>query len=187
MTTVKLVFLISAILLNLINLNKCSSIDKVDSDSLDSILYSRVLQASCNPDNCPPAQGYCKADKCACLEGFITVKDMINHKFCNYKQKEVIVSLLLESIGLVGFGHLYAGRIFYGVVKILCFYLIICYGSQFVIHFMKEDSDTEVAFYIKLGISTACLGLPVLWHLIDLYKWATNQYLDGNDNPMLNW
>jgi TM2 domain-containing membrane protein YozV len=151
------------------------------------IHLNRSLQSYCNPQDCPASSGFCKGDKCVCLEGFISVKDPINNKMCNYKQKQVIVSLLMESFGLIGFGHFYAGRIFYGLLKLICFYAIICYGSQFVIQFMKENSDTEAAYYVKLAISASCLGSPIIWHLIDLYKWATNQYLDGNDHAMLSW
>jgi hypothetical protein len=52
---------------------------------------------------------------------------------------------------------------------------------------MKENTDTETAYYIKLLISAACLAVPLVWHLIDLYKWANNQYLDGNGYPLLDW
>jgi hypothetical protein len=153
-----------------------------------NIIEIRNLQSNaCNTDNCPSNGGYCKGERCICLDGYLTVKDVMDTKKCNYKQKQIIVGLVLESFGLIGFGHFYAGRIFYGFVKLILFYVIICYGSQFVIQFMKEASDTETAYYVKLGISTACLGVPVLWHLIDLYKWATNQYLDGNGYQMLGW
>jgi TM2 domain-containing membrane protein YozV len=150
-------------------------------------LFKRILQNVCNPESCPPFQGYCRDDDCVCLEGYITKKDPMNHKFCNYRQKSVIISLLLEAFGLIGFGHVYAGRIFYGVLKLVAFYLLICCGSQFVITLMKENSDTDTAYYIKLMLSTAILGLPVLWHFIDLYKWGTNQYLDGNEQSMESW
>lgn len=147
----------------------------------------RLLQNTCSAENCPASNGFCKGDRCVCLEGYITHKDPINHGYCNYKQKNVMVSLLLECFGLIGFGHFYAGRIFPGLLKLVLFYVIICYGSQFVIQFMKESSDTETAYYVKLAISASCLGVPVVWHLIDLYRWATNQYLDGNELPMQSW
>jgi hypothetical protein len=152
-----------------------------------SVNYDRLLQTSCNPDNCPAKQGYCKSDKCVCLEGYITVSGQTDFKFCNYKQIESIVALLLESFGLFGFGHLYAGRTYYGLSKILCFFIFICLGSQFVITLLKEESDTMIAYYVKLLISLGCLGVPIAWHLVDLYKWANNMYMDGNNQPMMNW
>jgi archaellum biogenesis protein FlaJ (TadC family) len=99
----------------------------------------------------------------------------------------MMTALLLECFGFIGFGHIYAGRTFAGIFKNLVFYAIICLGSQFVIQLMKGDSDTEIAYYVKLLISAACLCLPIIWHLIDLYRFATNQYLDGNSQPMKNW
>ena len=152
-----------------------------------SVDYQRLLQSSCNTANCPLNQGYCKSDKCSCLEGFITVSGQTDFKFCNYKQKESIIALLLESFGLFGFGHLYAGRTSYGITKIICFFIFICLGSQFVITLLKEESDTMIAYYVKLSISLACLGAPIAWHIIDLYKWANNMYMDGNNQPMMNW
>jgi hypothetical protein len=168
-----------------------SSIDKINNhDFLDYIKirnFNRNLQSSCNAENCPPLQGYCKSDKCMCLDGYITLSDKSNFKFCDYKQKESIISLLLESFGLFGVGHLYAGRIYYGLSKIFCFFIFICLGSQFVITLLKEESDTVIAYYVKLLISLGCLGVPIAWHIIDLYKWANNIYMDGNDQPMMNW
>jgi TM2 domain-containing membrane protein YozV len=147
----------------------------------------RNLEVTCTYDICPPTQGYCKGEKCVCLEGFITIVNEKSTTLCNYKQKNVMVSLLLESFGLIGFGHIYAGRFLAGIVKLVCFYVIICYGSQFVIVFMKENTDTDAAYWVKLLISAACLTIPVIWHLIDLYKWSNNSYLDGNGQQLLNW
>lgn len=170
----------------LLTTTESSSVTQLQADISDPI-YLRLLQSPCNSENCPLTQGFCREDQCICLDGFMTIPNGVDYKYCNYKQKNIIVALLLESFGFIGFGHFYAGRIFYGLVKLICFYVIICYGSQFVIAFMKENSDTETAYYIKLAISTSCLGVPVLWHLIDLYKWATNQYLDGNAQRMEGW
>lgn len=169
------------------NLNKTgqSFIRSIDNDAYRHI--ARSLQSTCDSFNCPPTQGYCKGDRCICLEGYLTVIDKDNFKYCNYEQKKTMWSLLFESFGFIGVGHFYAGRIWAGILKLVLFYVIICYGSQFVITFMKENTDTDTAYYIKLIISASCLSIPVLWHLVDLYKFATNQYLDGNAMPMLNW
>jgi TM2 domain-containing membrane protein YozV len=176
-----ILIVITAISSLITSTNSSSSISIINNENM------RILQGVCTPENCPASGGFCKGDRCVCLEGYLTQKDPMNHLFCNYKQKNVMVGLLLECFGLIGFGHFYAGRIFQGLLKLILFYVIICYGSQFVIQFMKEASDTETAYYVKLAISTSCLGVPVIWHLIDMYKWATNQYLDGNELPMQSW
>ena len=161
---------------------------KIKTESVISInSKERFLQTICEPSICPPGHGYCKGNKCICLDGYISVMDKKNHKYCNYEQKHMMTALLLESFGFIGFGHLFTGRVFAGILKLIVFYVIICYGSQFVIQFMKGDNDTERAYYVKLIISASCMCLPVIWHLIDLYRFATNQYLDGNGQPMKNW
>ena len=102
-------------------------------------------------------------------------------------QKSVLTALILESIGLIGCGHLYAGRIFSGFFKIIIFYAIICFGTQFVIELLKESSETDFAFYVKNAISIGCIGTPLIWHFIDLYNFAFNKYVDGNGIPMKDW
>jgi hypothetical protein len=186
------IFSLNIVLLFLLFSNSLqSSIENIFNQDYQEYLsiknFNRHLQSSCNLENCPALQGYCRSDKCLCLEGYITISDGNNFKFCNYKQKESIISLLLESFGLFGVGHLYAGRIYYGLSKIFCFFIFICLGSQFVITLLKEESDTQIAYYVKLLISLGCLGVPIAWHLVDLYKWANNMYKDGNDQPMMNW
>lgn len=67
------------------------------------------------------------------------------------------------------------------------FFINIFYGVQFVMVLMKENSETDAAYYFKMLISLACISVPILWHFIDLYKFSNNLYLDGNELPMLNW
>ena len=179
-----LLFLLSSEI-NLSSIQNLNNSDVIENQ--ESRRLNRQLQSTCNSENCPSLQGYCKTNKCICLDGYITVSDNTNFKFCNYEQKQSIIALLLESFGLFGVGHLYAGRIYYGISKIFCFFVFICLGSQFVITLLKEESDTKIAYYVKLLISLGCLGVPIIWHLFDLYKWAKNMYDDGNNQPMMSW
>jgi hypothetical protein len=161
-------------------------ISQIYNQKLDN-LFPEILVTlgNCNDIICPPHQGYCRADKCECLKGYLTIKD--EKKYCNYKQKNTITALLLETFGLIGFGHLYAGRFFNAFIKLIIFYGIICFGFQFVIQLLKENSDSDLANYIKIGISLTCFGIPIIWHFLDLYYWAFNKYLDGNGMPLLDW
>ena len=165
----------------------CLLISKIYSQNEIKILKPTILTTggNCNDIICPPQQGYCRADKCICLKGFLTIKD--EKKFCNYKQKNTMTALLLETFGLIGFGHLYAGRFFNAFIKLIIFYGIICFGFQFVIQLLKENSDSDLANYIRIGISLTCFGIPIIWHFLDLYYWAFNKYLDGNGMPLLDW
>ena len=78
-----------------------------------------------------------------------------------------MTALLLETFGLIGFGHLYAGRFLNAFFKLIVFYAIICFGFQFVIQLLKENSDSDLANYIKIGISISCFGTPIIWHFLD--------------------
>lgn len=187
----KLLFLFLFTLNSVLQIIKSSQSKLTSITNINSLSENkRILEVDyeCNSRTCPSGQGICKGGTCVCLEGYITVYDNKNLGVsCNYQQKKTMWALLIESFGLVGFGHIYAGRIFAGIVKIIVFYVIICFGSQFVITFMKENSDTDTAYYVKLLISSGCLCLPIVWHLVDLYNFAANNYLDGNMMPMLNW
>jgi hypothetical protein len=161
-------------------------ISQIYNQKLDNLFPEiSVTLGNCNDIICPPHQGYCRADKCECLKGYLTIKD--EKKYCNYKQKNTITALLLETFGLIGFGHLYAGRFLNAFFKLIVFYAIICFGFQFVIQLLKENSDSDLANYIKIGISISCFGTPIIWHFLDLYYWAFNKYLDGNGMPLLDW
>ncbi len=153
----------------------------------DFKVLKRMLMSKCNVENCPSNSGICKGEKCYCSEGYLTVPTKNDARSCNYAQKKNIFALLLESFGLIGFGHVYAGRYINGILKFVWFFINIFYGVQFVLVFMKENSDTDAAYYVKMIISLICVAVPIVWHFIDLFKFANNHYLDGNDIPMLNW
>jgi len=141
----------------------------------------------CVPNNCPKDQGVCINNKCQCLTGFITITTKTDHRFCNYEQKSMKIAFLFEACGFIGFGHIYAGRFFYGIIKCLSIYSVIMFGIQFIITFLAETSDTKAALYTKYIISFACLSFPLVWHLVDLINFCNNVYSDGNGNPMLYW
>lgn len=154
---------------------------------LEIIEINTKEESYCNYKVCPPNKGYCKVDTCICFEGFMTNKEELPQVYCNYEQKHTMTALLLETFGLIGFGHIYSGRYGSGILKMIIFYAIICFGTQFVIQFMKENTDSDVAYYIKIVISLICIGTPIVWHFIDLYNWACDNYKDGNGMPMIDW
>lgn len=163
------------------------SLDEYSFKDSDFQALKRMLMSKCNVDNCNPNQGNCKGEKCVCLEGYLTIPTKNDHRSCNYARKKAIYALLLESFGFIGFGHIYAGRLFNGILKMIWFFVNIFYGVQFVLVFMKENAETDAAYYVKMIISIACVSVPIIWHFIDLYRFSNNLYLDGNDIPMLNW
>ena len=78
--------------------------EKIDDNNI--IYVGRKLTSNCNYLVCPEGNGYCRADRCVCLSGYVTYSEDDNEnegknkKFCNYKQKSVLTALILESIGL---------------------------------------------------------------------------------------
>lgn len=173
--------MITLTIFNFVSNNSFRYLDMDDENEKD-------LNITCSETTCPPGKGLCNINnQCVCKSGYITVDDPKDPRFCNYTQRKLIYALLLESFGFIGFGHLYVGRTMVGLIKLFSFYIIICYGTQFVISFMKQDTDTETAYYIKVIISLTCLLVPVIWHLVDLYNFANNKYLDGNNHQMKDW
>ena len=124
----------------------------------------------CNEQNCPSNRGTCSSENfCYCFDGYIsTYETQIQ---CDYEQKDRVLYFLLEFILSFGIGHLYAGKYFYGIIK------MICYGAIFGIYFFK--------FHTKKGIDAArirfFLGFNYfMWQLIDGLCIFRGVYTDGN-------
>jgi hypothetical protein len=148
----------------------------------------RYLVNDCNNLICPSPGGICSPEgKCVCSVGYITVPSPSEHKFCNYAQKKQSIAFMLEMFGLIGFGFIYIGYYFRGLMKIFVFFLIIVYGTQFIIVFLREKSDTQAVYFFKLALSCCCVCFPIVWHFIDLVNFAFNIYNDNNGIPLLSW
>jgi hypothetical protein len=148
----------------------------------------RHLQNDCNSLICAAPGGTCsKQGKCECTFGYLTINTAEEHKLCNYAQKKQSIAFLLEMFGLIGFGFIYIGYYFRGLMKIFVFFLIIVYGTQFIIVFLREKSDTQSVYFFKLALSCCCICFPIIWHFIDLINFAFNNYNDNNGVPLLSW
>lgn len=148
----------------------------------------RYLLNDCNQLVCKPPGGSCsKEGKCQCLQGYITVQSQNDHTLCNYAQKKQVIAFMLEMFGLIGFGFIYIGYYFRGLMKIFVFFMIIVYGTQFIIVFLREKSDTQAAYFFKLALSCCCICLPIFWHFLDLVNFAFNSFNDTNGIPLESW
>ena len=129
----------------------------------------------CNEKICPSDKGICTLDNlCFCDEGYLTIFVENETTFCNYKQKDQMVFLLLEFLVSFGIGHFYAGRYIFGAVK--CAYDLIIMS---IFCCCKALKKTERA-YTKEGILKVILMLLFLiWQVIDAVYIGTNKYLDG--------
>ena len=150
--------------------------------------HLRYLINDCNNLMCSPPGGSCsKESKCICLQGYITIQSQNDHILCNYKQKKQLIAFILEMFGLIGFGYIYIGFYFRGLMKIFVFFLIIVYGTKFIIFFLREKSDTQAAYFFKLSISCSCICFPIFWHFYDLVNFAFNNYKDSNGYLLESW
>ena len=148
----------------------------------------RYLTNDCNNLICSLPGGLCsKEGKCQCFQGYITVQSQTDHKLCNYAQKKQFIAFILEMFGLVGFGFIYIGYYFRGFMKIFVLSLIIICGTQFIIVFLKEKSDTQAAYFFKLALSCCCICFPIFWHFFDLVNLAYSNYNDNNGIPLESW
>ena len=100
--------------------------------------YSETVRTieKCTISNCKG--GFCiESFICQCQVGFVDKQDSQPQTtstepvvgdpkpilYCNYKQKSQLTSFLLEFIFPIGIGHLYAGRILNGILKMLLYIL----------------------------------------------------------------
>ena len=87
----------------------------------------------------------------------------------------------------MGFGFIYLGQYLRGLMKLFIFFLMIVFGTQFIIVFLREKSESQAVYFFKLSISCCCICLPIVWHLIDLFNLAFNNYKDNQGVPVEPW
>lgn len=150
----------------------------------------RVIHLTCNKENC--LYGRCIDEgTCVCLQGYATNlnKQQQNYHleknqdktFCNYKLKEQIVAFLLETLLVLGFGHIYAGRLIFGIVKMICIILFI--GVDCIIkNSINEKSLKAKNLYYSLSL--AIYFILILFQLFDIVMLGLNKYTDGNGMPL---
>ena len=159
--------------------------------------------------NCPYNQGICAGNTCECLDGY---KNFFDPKlsqpeqiFCNYKQKQHFIALVLELV-LPSFGHFYVGKYWFGLLKLfLCVSAVST--SIYLYKEMKIPTYVEAigkAILNKIleregnkgdkdGFSLediAQLLFNITFHpfwilyLVDIYMYFTKTYYDGNGMPL---
>ncbi len=146
------------------------------------IVSSQVY--SCDLSTCPFNQGQCIFGKCICNKEYTTVVNK-NNTNCSYTKTKQKIFFFLEVIGFVGIGHIYAGRIFFGLIKLifLWFYSIFC--ISFVIIFNGLAVDLKQTALFKKYLSGLLLILPLFLHGLDMYLIGFGYYNDGNSVELL--
>ena len=73
--------------------------------------------------NCPYNQGFCIDTKCECVEGYWSLmkKELPPESqiFCNYEQYSLYLPLFLEFVIPLGLGHLFVGKYWFALVKLI--------------------------------------------------------------------
>ena len=175
-------------------------------------LFSLAISQQCIAGtNCPFNQGICVGGACQCLDGFKTFYDKSltqeQQIFCNYKQINHFIPLVLEFIPGIGLGHFYIGRYWLGIIK-LCLAITFVSCSVYLYKECKIPSYFE-AFIITLfnkiipeeihspridiitpeNIAQFLFNISfhpfwIFW-LFDIYMFFTKSYNDGNGIPLI--
>lgn len=120
-------------------------------------------------------------------EGEKRIDAKIMKTFCNYKRKSKFVYFLLEIIFNIGLGHLYAGNLATGIVKLTLVFLpcfifsvLMCMG----IMSSSKIADTAVFGYCMVVMAICAVSM---WWLCDVILISIGYYTDGNGVPLLSW
>ena len=174
-------------------------------------LFSLAISQQCIAGtNCPFNQGICVGGACQCLDGFKTFYDKSltqeQQIFCNYKQINHFIPLVLEFIPGIGLGHFYIGRYWLGVIK-LCLAITFVSCSLYLYKELKVPSYVEAigkAIINKIipdeltggngGITPEEIAqflfnisfhpFWIFW-LFDIYMFFMKSYYDGNGIPLI--
>jgi hypothetical protein len=137
----------------------------------------------CGNDMCHPVGGKCVDNKCICQGGYISANLSTFHTSCNYKQKSKLKAGLIEMFLGCGIGHFYAGRSFFGTIKLVFYSLFCscCCYSLYIIRKIRREEEAEDHPYASLLFfcSMAYLGLLVLWQILDGFLFWFGIYSDG--------
>lgn len=142
---------------------------------------SNAQLSKCSYANCPALQGVCDNNTCLCGNGFMTVEQLNDGKFCNYKTKSKFIAFLFEFFFPFGVGHLYAENATLAMIKFslfMIFFLSFC----FELCFLQAKVGKCLLFITFIFIVD--LILWILLQLVDLIGYSLGYYTDGNGIQM---
>lgn len=163
-------------------------ISKFSSEIIEQSMESNTILGQCNIDNCPTERGICDTeDKCVCFNGFKTFfgnKEDIK-TYCNYKQKSMVIALVLELVISFGLGHFYLGNSMYGTLKNLY-----CFVSVFFIFIfpllIKRSYVYRHTNYVALLQGLVVLSF-MIWQILDCLGLGMKIYRDSNNIELFSW
>jgi hypothetical protein len=137
-----------------------------------------ITNITCNKTSCPGKNICSDKSTCECSHGLANI-DPDASVFCGYEQKKQLYTFFLEVCFLGGLGHLYAGRIAHGVIKLILIIIL-----PFVLFYSAYWSKWNPI--VMIASTTICCGITI-WHLVDVILIGMNKYMDGNGVPLLRW
>ena len=144
--------------------------------------FHEVKLSSCDEKTCTPGKAIClDSNTCVCNIGYLDIPQFRNknNDYCTYELKKRSTAFLLELLIPFGFGHMYVGNYFLGVLK-FCLYLIIplifllLVNSKYNICSKFVVELFEFFWYVLIGLG----------FLIDVSFYATGVYRDANGIPL---
>ncbi len=140
----------------------------------DDLTEAEKMTKVCDKDTCQAPHLCISIEVCKCTDGYITTSDSI---FCDYQQKCAKKAKWLEAF-LPSLGHFYTGRVLCAICKLLV--LILCVLTS---RYVFNDDGKSVIRYSFLSLFILAL---ILWHMMDVYRFFSNKYSDGNGNALFD-
>lgn len=148
-------------------------------------LFSAELK-KCNSNTCP---GNCTSKNvCECPSGYVNYpRDKDN--LCSYKQKKQLTAFLLELFLPFGVGHLYIGRVFFGITKMIIVTAPVTICTFTFLGILISDKFLSGGNSSMLTVGSVLIFLIVggIWFISDAAMFILNRYPDGHGIPLKPW
>lgn len=157
-------------------------------------IYKNTTYQGSNPiylgiGNCTESScnGVCKDNNtCACENEYANKDNAKNNsnssqKLCSYKLYKQLTAFFLELFLILGFGHLYCGRVLNFLLKFFFILLMISLDFLFKYFIVVDSYYKKKSVYI---ISYFFYAIIIIWQVVDVVMFGLNKYKDGNDMPL---
>ena len=144
----------------------------------------------CNQQNCKAPNGSCQNKNiCACNKGYAqlpNVEASQDNLSCNIRLKSQAIFFGIELVTWIGGGHIYAGRLMYGFIKLSAFIFVIMMDCTLKrCFFDRKMLANNRNFFIIF--SYVLYGLLLLWQIVDIILIGSNLFRDGNGFKIMTW
>jgi len=170
------------------NTTSVSNFHKIDGIQIGEAKY--FASGVCNELNCKSPNGRCyNKNICACHKGYAQLPDVEasqNNLSCNIRLKSQAIFFGIELVTWIGIGHIYAGRLLYGFIKLSAFIFVImtdCILKRCI--FNRKMIAKNRNFFIIF--SYVLYGLLLMWQTFDIILIGSNLFRDGNGFKIMTW